>query len=134
MKYFSKRTLMLLTALLAAIALTVVAKPAPSADFFTSVAAKAAQSEKGVIVVLTERGAVAAEAAYLLMTQVEQNSGFAPLLMAPEPDELKGYMSALSLSRESLPAVIFYSKEGKELGRVVAVKLTSVRLSQFHTS
>ena len=88
-------------------------------DFKSAVMTQAASSSKGVIVVLTERGEVAADAAYLLAAQLDQNPGFKPLLMAEEPEKLGVTMKVLSLTSESLPAVIFYSKSGKELGRVV---------------
>ena len=88
-------------------------------DFKSAVMTQAAISSKGVIVVLTERGEVAADAAYLLAAQLDQNPGFKPLLMAEEPEKLGVTMKVLSLTSESLPAVIFYSKSGKELGRVV---------------
>lgn len=89
-------------------------------DFKSNVVAKAASSGKGVIVVLTERGEVAADAAYLLASQLDQNPGFKPMLMAEEPEKLDSMMKTLSLPSGSLPAVIFYSKSGKELGRVVS--------------
>ena len=93
--------------------------PLEMKDFKSSVMAKAAGSGKGVIVVLTERGEVAADAAYLLVTQLAQNPGFKPLLVAEEPQKLDSMMKTLALPSGSLPAVIFYSKSGKELGRVV---------------
>src|SRR5690348_14627192 len=89
-------------------------------DFKSSVMAKAAGSGKGVIVVLTERGDVAVDAAYLLVSQLDQNPGFKPLFLAEEPEKLEGYMKTLSLPSGSLPAVIFFNKSGKELVRVVS--------------
>lgn len=89
-------------------------------DFKSSVMAKAAGSSKGVIVVLTERGEVAVDAAYLLASQLDQNPGYKPMFLAEEPEKLDAEMKALSLPSGSLPAVIFYSKSGKELGRVVS--------------
>jgi spermidine/putrescine-binding protein len=79
MKSLSKRTSLLLSVLLAIGTLTVFAKTSPTFDIHTSVILKAAQSEKGVILVLTERGDIAAEAAYILLAQVKQNEGYAPL-------------------------------------------------------
>lgn len=122
MKTLSMRASVLLSTVLAATALTVLAKTSPTFEFHTSVVTKAAQSEKGVIVVLSERGAVAAEAAYMLATQIEQNRGFLPLLMVADKPKMTGYMHALSLPAASLPAVIFYNKSGKELGRVIATQ------------
>ncbi len=118
-----KRSSVLLGALLTLASLTAVA--APAADLQASVASKAADSDKGVIVVLTERGDLAVQAAYMLSAQLEQNAGYKPLLMAAEKDQLIGYMSALSLSKASLPAIIFFDKTGKELNRVIAVKPVS---------
>lgn len=122
MKTLFKRTSLLLSAVLAVGALTVFAKTSPTFDIHTSVISKAAQSEKGVILVLTERGDIAAEAAYLLLAQIKQNEGYEPLLLAVESDKVAGYRSALGLPNASLPAVIFFNKSGKEIVRVVAAK------------
>lgn len=126
----SRRTSILASAVLAVTALTVFAKNSPTFDIHTSVISKAAQSEKGVIVVLTERGDIAAQAAYMLLAQIKQNEGFAPLLIVLDDDKVAGYMSALSLPASSLPAVIFFNKSGKEIVRVVAAKSAMVKLRQ----
>ncbi|HYN54561.1 MAG TPA: hypothetical protein VES38_07650 [Methylotenera sp.] len=131
MKHLSKQTSLLLSVTLAVGALTVIAKTSPTFDIHTSVISKAAQSEKGVILVLTERGSVAAEAAYMLSAQVKQNEGFLPLLMVAEKNKVAGYMGALALPTESLPAVIFFDKSGKELARVVASKPEMIRSAQY---
>lgn len=131
MKHLSKQTSLLLSVLLALGALTVFAKTSPTFDIHTSVITKAAQSEKGVILVLTERGSVAAEAAYMLSAQLKQNEGFLPLLMVAEKDKVAGYMSALALPNESLPALIFFDRSGKELARVVASKPKMIRSAQY---
>jgi spermidine/putrescine-binding protein len=130
MKTLSMRASVLLSTVLAITALTVIAKTSPTFEFHTSVVTKAAQSEKGVIVVLTERGDVAAEAAYMLATQIKQNEGFLPLLMVADKSKMAGYMEALSLPAASLPAMIFYNKSGQELGRVIATKPTSIKLGK----
>lgn len=122
MRLLNERTSMLLGALLAVGSLSAIAEPAT--DLQASIVSKAAESDKGVIVVLTERGDVAVQAAYMLSALLQQNAGYKPLLMAAEQDKLIGYMKALSLSKASLPAVIFFDKEGKELNRVVSVKPT----------
>lgn len=122
MKSSLKRAPLLLSTVLAAAALTVYAKSSPTFDIHTSVISKAAQSEKGVILVLTERGEIAAEAAYLLLAQIKQNQGYAPLLLAVENEKIAGYKTALNLPDASLPAVIFFSKSGKEIARVVSAK------------
>ena len=133
MKSLSKRSskvVIVISALLTLGALTVIAKTSPTFDIQTSVITKGAESEKGVILVLTERGSVAAEAAYMLSTQMHQNEGFVPLLMVAGKDNVAGYMSALALLSKSLPAVIFFNKLGKELARVIAMKTSSIQLSQ----
>lgn len=122
MKNLLKRAPLLLSTVLAAAALTVYAKSSPTFDIHTNVVSKAAQSEKGVILVLTERGEIAAEAAYLLLAQIKQNQGYAPLLLAVENDKVAGYKEALNLPEAGLPAVIFFSKSGKEIARVVSAK------------
>ena len=132
MKTF-KSTSLVLSTLLALASLSAMAEPA--ADLRASVASKAADSDKGVIVVLTERGDVAVQAAYILSAQLQQNAGYKPLLLAAEQDKLNGYMKALSLSKASLPAVIFFDKKGKELNRVVSVKpATNLKLSLLNKS
>ena len=128
-----KRSSMLLGASLALASLSVMAEPAT--ELQAKVASEAAESDKGVIVVLTERGDIAVQAAYLLSAQLEQNSGYKPLLMAAEKDKLTGYMNALSLPKASLPAVIFFDKTGKELNRVISVKpATEMKLSSLSNS
>ena len=133
MKSLSKRTskiVSLVSAVLAVGALTVIAKTSPTFDIHTSVITKAAESKKGVILMLTERGPIAAEAAYMLATQLQQNEGYAPLLMVADKDKVAGYMSALALPTASLPAMIFFNKSGKELGRVVAPKTATIKSIQ----
>jgi len=131
MKSTLKRTTYLVGAVLVAGALTVFAKSSPTFDIHTNVITKAAQSEKGVIMVLTERGNVAAEAAYLLLAQIKQNEGYAPLLLAVEKDKINGYRAALGLPNTALPAVIFFNKSGKELVRVVAAKSAMTKYAQL---
>ena len=132
MKSLSKRSskvVIIVSTLLTVGALTVIAKTSPTFDIHTSVITKGAESEKGVILVLTERGPVAAEAAYMLSTQMQQNEGFVPLLMVAGKDNVTGYMSALALPNESLPAIIFFNKFGKELARVIAMKTSTTQSS-----
>lgn len=117
-----KRTTQLVCAVLAAGTLTVFAKSSPTFDIHTSVVSKAAESEKGVVMVVTPRGNAAAEAAYLLLAQAKQNEGFAPLLLTVENEKVAGYKAALGLPNAGLPAVIFFNKSGKEIARVVPAK------------
>ena len=127
MKSLSKRTSVVVSTLLAVSSLTVLAKTSPTFDIHTSVVSKAAQSEKGVILVLTERGPVAADAAYMLLAQVKQNDVFAPLFMVADKEKVGGYMQTLALPKASLPALIFFNKSGKELGRVVATESVKIK-------
>jgi len=129
-----KRTTQLVCAVLAVGALTVFAKSSPTFDIHTSVVSKAADSEKGVIMVVTERGNVAAEAAYLLLAQTKQNQGYAPLLLTVENEKLAGYKAALGLPNSALPAVIFFNKSGKEIARVVPAKSAMSKYSQIKYS
>lgn len=122
MKNLLKRAPLLLSAALATGVLTAYAKSSPTFDIHTNVISKAAKSEKGVILVLTDRGQIAAEAAYLLLAQIEQNQGYAPLLLAVEQEKIAGYKAALNLPEASLPAVLFFNKSGKEIARVVSAK------------
>jgi len=122
MNRFLKRTTQLVCAALAVGTLTVFAKSSPTFDIHTSVVSKAAESEKGVVMVVTPRGNAAAEAAYLLLAQVKQNEGFAPLLLTVEHEKVAGYKAALGLPNSGLPAVIFFNKSGKEIARVVPAK------------
>ena len=108
-----------LTAVVAVTSLGVTAKVnSESNDLRTSVIQKGQQSRKGVIVMLSERGNIAADAAFLLAEQLQQNPGYQPLLVVPENDKLQGYKKSLSLSDGELPALIFFDKSGKELNRV----------------
>ena len=79
----------------------------------------AKESDKGVIMMISERGHVAADAAYLLSAQLEQNPGYKPLLMVPMESQLKASLKELALSKDALPAVIFFNKAGQEVARVI---------------
>lgn len=82
MSIFSCRPSIFLRAVLAIGSLSAIAKA--TNEFRASVTSKAELSDKGVIVVLTERGDVAVHVAYLLSAQIQQNMGYATLLMATE--------------------------------------------------
>lgn len=131
MKNLPQRTSVVVSTLLAISALTVLAKTSPTFDLHSNVVSKAAQSEKGVIMVLAERGPEAADAAMLLLAQVKQNHGFAPLLMVADHEKLSGYMATLALPKTALPAVIFFNKSAKELGRVVASESADIKTAQL---
>lgn len=88
---------------------------------------KASQTEKGVIMVVSDRGEVAKEAAYLLSEQIQYNAGYLPLLMVPNANERNNaYALQLGLAKQDLPAIIFYNKAGNEIGRVLAAKAKQV--------
>ena len=116
-----KRISVMLNAIIATTALTAGAAPVTS-TIHNEVIAKAEQSDKGVIMVLAPRGDVAAEAAFLLAAQIKQNPGYAPLLVIAERAKLQDYMQPLALTGESLPAVVFFDKSGRELNRVIAAQ------------
>ena len=99
-----------------------------------NVLAKAAESKNGVIMAITARGKVAADAAYLLANQLPYNPGYAPLLMAVEKDKLNSYLGELNLSNDDLPALVFFNKSGNEVGRVVAVQTTMPKLKQMQAA
>lgn len=130
MNRFLKSTLQLACVVLAAGSITVNAKSSATLDIHNTVVAKAAKSEKGVVMVFTERGNAAAEAAYLLLAQVKQNEGYEPLLLAIESEKISGYKAALGLPNTALPAVIFFDKTGEEIARVVPAKSSMTRPAQ----
>ncbi|HEX5539147.1 MAG TPA: hypothetical protein VFX01_05090 [Methylophilaceae bacterium] len=118
-----KRISIVLNAVFAMTVLTAGAAPISApADLQANVMAKAEASRKGVIMVLSGRGDVAANAALLLVSQVKENPGYAPMLMIAEQEKLQAYMKALALSEAALPAVVFFDKSGRELNRVIATK------------
>ncbi|HYG13930.1 MAG TPA: hypothetical protein VD885_07280 [Methylophilaceae bacterium] len=116
-----KRISVMLNAIIATTVLAANAAPVTS-TIHNEVIAKAEQSDKGVIMVLAPRGDVAAEAAFLLAAQIKQNPGYAPLLVIAERAKLQDYMQPLALTGESLPAVVFFDKSGRELNRVIAAQ------------
>lgn len=123
-----KRILVVLNTIILMTTLTAAADntQAPP-DLQASLKEKAAESQKGVIMVLSGRGDVAADAAYLLVSQLKENPGYAPMLTIADQQQLPGYMKALALSGAALPAVLFFDKSGKELNRVVAATSVSPR-------
>lgn len=117
----------LIASFLAAIAFNVTAET--TQDGVRNLVMQAANaSENGVIMAVSERGNKASEASYLLYHQLDHNPGFKPLLMVPVASELNASLQALALSKETLPALIFYDKAGKEMGRVVNTTKTAGKL------
>lgn len=124
-----------LTAVVALTSLAVTAKVnSEGNDFRSDLMAKADQSKKGVIVMLSERGKVAADAAYLLAEQLQQNPGYAPLFIVPEQDKMPAYKKTLALSDESLPALIFFDKSGRELNRVTGTLPVAAKTYTIHSA
>ncbi|MGQ0442883.1 MAG: hypothetical protein ACT4OH_05470 [Methylophilaceae bacterium] len=78
-------------------------------------------SDKGVMMMVSERGQMAADAAYLLSEQLEHNPGYKPLLMVPMESQLKASLKELALSKDELPALIIFNKAGQEVARVIEV-------------
>ncbi len=111
----------LIAGLLAVAALNVTANVIVK-DMHTQMLSKAVKSQKGVIMVVSDRGAVAADAAFLLSEQVAHNPGYLPLLMVPLESQVKTYAEELGLDKQALPAIIFYDKSGNEIGRVIGTK------------
>ncbi len=111
-----KRTLILSTIILLNIANATADMESALRENILSNAHKA---QSGVIVAVTERGEVAAETAWLLSAQVMRNHSYAPLLLALQPEELKVAMKELKLTEQSLPALIFFDRKGREISRVV---------------
>ena len=81
---------------------------------------------------ITPRSDVAVNAAYLLANQLPSNPGFKPLLVVAEKEKLQGYMSALKLSNNDLPALVFYDKSGKQVGQVVATRTTITKFEHLY--
>jgi hypothetical protein len=47
-----------------------------------------------------------------------------------DKEKLSGYMTTLALPQASLPAVIFFNKSAKELGRVVATESVNIKAAE----
>lgn len=82
-------------------------------------------AKSGVIVAVTERGAVAADTAWLLSKQVKPDNGYTPMLLALKPDEKEVTLKTLHLAENELPALIFYDGHGQEINRIVGVLPTN---------
>jgi DNA-directed RNA polymerase subunit H (RpoH/RPB5) len=87
--------------------------------------AKVADTRKGVIVAVTDRGTIAADTAWLLSAQVQKNNEYAPLLMVLKPEDRDRVLSRLKLSDSALPALIFYDRKGREISRVIGAYPTA---------
>lgn len=87
--------------------------------------ARASEAKKGVIVAVTERGAIAADTAWLLSAQVQQSSDFAPLLLVLKPEQHDAVLKTLKLTETALPALIFFDRRGQEITRVIGAYPTA---------
>jgi hypothetical protein len=96
--------------------------------------------KKGMIMVVSEHGKAASEAAHLLAEIVAHNPGYTPLLMVPaaakskETSKANKAAQALKLSAADLPAVIFFNKAGKEIARVVQIKTAKTTEEDFKSA
>lgn len=87
---------------------------------------KASKSEKGVIMVVSDRGEEAENAAVLLSEQVQYNLGYLPLLMVSTDRRSDIYVYEFGLAKQDLPAIIIFNKSGMETGRILAIKAKHV--------
>ena len=86
-----------------------------------SILNRAHEGRDGVIVAVTERGDVAADTAWLLAGQIKLNSNYAPLLLVLKTDEIEGVLKTLGLAEKTLPALIYYDHNGREISRIIGV-------------
>lgn len=84
-----------------------------------NILARAHEGKNGVIVAVTERGDVAADTAWLLSAQIKRDNSHAPLFLALNQEERESTLKALKLSKDALPALIFYDHDGREVSRVI---------------
>lgn len=98
-----------------------------------NIVACAHKAKSGVIVAVTELGVVAADTAWLLSAQVNRDGRYAPLLLVLKPEERQSALKTLKLSEQSLPALIFYDRNGREISRVIGA-LPSASIKQVRSS
>jgi hypothetical protein len=92
----------------------------PPSEIRQLILAQARPANSGVILAISRRGGQAAQAAYLLAVQSRQNPHYAPLLLVSEEQPLQHQLAELQLAPEQLPALIFFTPQGREVSRVVA--------------
>jgi len=117
-----KRTNIFSLLFLLGIANTSAADPPNSVQ--QNILARAHEGKEGVIVAVTERGDIAADTAWLLSAQVKQNSKYAPLLLVLKPEEREDVLKALKIAETTLPALIYYDHNGREISRIIGVSPT----------
>lgn len=110
------KTLLLVIPILLGSAHAIAGPPEP---LRSEILAKAQHAEKGVIVAVTEPGAIAAETAWLLSAQVVGSNRQAPLLLVLKPEDKDQVLKSLRLHETSLPALIFYDRSGREISRTI---------------
>lgn len=120
---------LVMTALLVVVTYSVSQEAPPENSIHAQVLKAADVSQKGVMMVVSERNTNTDNAKRLLSQQLSQNPGYQPLLIAPAAAELTHSLQVLALSRETLPAVIFFNKSGLEVGRVTSVAQYPDRLA-----
>ena len=97
------------------------ASAGPPDSLQQSILARAHEGKDGVIVAVTERGDIAADTAWLLAAQVKLNGNYAPLLLVLKSDESEGVLKTLGLAEKTLPALIYYDHNGREISRIIGV-------------
>jgi DNA-directed RNA polymerase subunit H (RpoH/RPB5) len=111
------------TAILSVLFLSYIAVAAalPRNPIQEDILERAYQAQSGLIVAVTEPGEVAAETAWLLSEQIKRDNTFDPLFLALQPEEQNSVLATLNLSESSLPALIYYDRDGQEISRVTNV-------------
>ncbi len=91
----------------------------PPASLQQNILASAHKARNGVIVAVSEQGNIAADTAWLLAAQVNRDSSYVPFLLTFKPEERQEVLKTLRLTEASLPALIYYNHEGKEISRII---------------
>ena len=125
-----KRTAILAALILFNVANASAGQPSP---ILKNIVTSAHKAKSGVIVAVTDRGDVAADTAWLLSAQVNRDSSYAPLLLTLKPEERQDALRTLNLSEASLPALIFYDHNGREISRVIGAR-PSPSIKQLRSS
>jgi len=113
-----KRTIILSTLLLLGTTNVSAGPPDPVQQ---SILARAHEGKSGAIVAVTEHGDIAADTAWLLAAQIKQDGSYAPLLMVLKPENREDVLKSLKLAETTLPALIYFNHNGREISRVIGV-------------
>lgn len=92
----------------------------------STIRSKAFASKRGVIVALAEPGSGAAETAWLLSQQTQPGSGYAPYLLVIGAERREQVYRELKLPENSLPALLIFNRQGREVSRITGVRPTQV--------